>query len=290
MTPIESLLHWVREREAIRIRKESGAPQPWTEDPILAKYRFCNVRREDDRVTVWVRKHIREPFADHPDLWFMLAIARWINWPATLEQMIARREDCWPSERGFHPEKIAWALKEREKLGQKVFTGAYTINAPSKKGASKIDYVANEVLGKPWQQRDYIGKLLDNGPTIKRAHECLTNYKGWGNFMAYQVCVDLRFTRYLRDASDVSTWAAAGPGTISGLNRVHGRPTDKALDQRNARSEMRWLFDRVICETGVAIDFSDIPNILCETDKYLRVKTGEGEPRALYRPTNEPMP
>ena len=35
-------------------------------------------------------------------------------------------------------------------------------------------------------------------------------------------------------------------------------------------------------ETGVVVDFSDVPNMLCETDKYLRVKLGEGRPRALY--------
>ena len=35
---------------------------------------------------------------------------------------------------------------------------------------------------------------------------------------------------------------------------------------------------------SVDIDFSDVPNILCETDKYLRVKLGQGTPRALYVP------
>ena len=30
------------------------------------------------------------------------------------------------------------------------------------------------------------------------------------------------------------------------------------------------------------MDFSDVPNILCETDKYQRVALGEGKPRALY--------
>jgi hypothetical protein len=79
------LFYWVREREEIRKRKEMGLdPSSWTVDPILSTYRFCNVRREDDRGTVWIRKHIREPFAGHPHLWFMLCIARQINWPETL--------------------------------------------------------------------------------------------------------------------------------------------------------------------------------------------------------------
>jgi hypothetical protein len=100
--------------------------------------------------------------------------------------------------------------------------------------------------------------------------------------MAYQAVVDMRFTRLLSEAADVQTWAAAGPGTIRGLNRVHGRRVDYLLSQGHALSEMRAIYKTVEAETGVAMDFSDVPNILCETDKYLRVKTGEGKPRALY--------
>jgi hypothetical protein len=37
-------------------------------------------------------------------------------------------------------------------------------------------------------------------------------------------------------------------------------------------------------ETSVQMDFSDVPNALCETDKYLRVLHGQGKPRALYVP------
>jgi cell division GTPase FtsZ len=56
------------------------------------------------------------------------------------------------------------------------------------------------------------------------------------------------------------------------------------LAQDRALGEIRALYSLVTKETGVAIDFSDVPNILCETDKYLRVKNGEGVPRAKYVP------
>jgi hypothetical protein len=48
-------------------------------------------------------------------------------------------------------------------------------------------------------------------------------------------------------------------------------------------------------ETGVAMDFSDVPNILCEPDEYRRVKLGEGNRRALCaggvdeEPTRAPL-
>lgn len=288
MTPAEALDHWVREREAIRIRKDKGLPQPWTDDAILAKYRFCNVRREDDRVTVWIRKHIREPFTDHPNLWFMLAIARWINWPDTLRELIGGRDlNSWPGVAGFDLHALRDALARIEQRGEQVYNAAYTINAPAKKGASKIDHVAQTVLGEVWRNRDRVARVVDGAQmpaTLRAVHAELMRYPGWGEFMAYQVVVDLRFTRYLRDAEDVSTWTAAGPGTIRGLNRVAGRRTNFPLEQWKALHEMRALYETLPTETGVAMDFSDIPNVLCETDKYIRVLNGEGAPRALYHP------
>ena len=62
---------------------------------------------------------------------------------------------------------------------------------------------------------------------------------------------------------------------MRGLNRLQGRPVDATLSQDRALSEMRAIYKIVRSETGVAMDFSDVPNILCETDKYLRVKNGE---------------
>lgn len=274
------LWRWVSEREKIRIRKERDRGPPWTDDPILATYRFCNVRREDDRGTAWIRKYIREPYAHHPLLWLMLCIARQINWPDTLAELIAR--DVWPGTRSFHPSMIADVLNDRKERGEKVYTGAYMIAAPSKKGADKQEYIANTVIGSQWRNRLAFGVWFSKGATLQGTHELLSRQLGWGPFMSYQAVVDMRFTRLLERARDVSTWAAAGPGTIRGLNRLHGRSVDASLSQEQALSEMRVIYRQVWDHTHVMMDFSDVPNILCETDKYLRVKLGEGKPRALY--------
>lgn len=278
MTPdYAPLWYWVREREVARRRKEGGKPWPWTEDEILQSYRFCNVRREDDRVTVWIRKSIRQAFAGHPMLWLMLCIARQINWPETLLELIT--EDAWPSNPRFEPQLMTAVLNARKARGDKIYTGAYMISAPPAKGADKQAYIAENVIGALWRRREHFPNLH---VTMRRVHEWITASNGWGPFMAYQAVVDMRFTPILGDAPDRSTWAAAGPGTIRGLNRLHGRPVATSLSQRQALLEMQAIYRTVEAETGVAMDFSDVPNILCETDKYLRVKNGEGKPRALY--------
>lgn len=289
------LWSWMRERESIRLRKEMGAVH-LTDDPILAKYRFCNVRREDDRVTRWIDANIRKPFHNHPLLWHMLCIARQINWPPTLAYLI---EEMWPNLEVYRPELMSNALVRYQALGGKVFTGAYMIRAESDRKAPwynwpKVKYISEIVCGRLWDERSEWAKYFrgDGGlkgeflqPTLQLTHHRLMNHTGWGPFMAYQAVVDMRFTDLLKDAPDVAFWAAAGPGTIRGLNRLHGRPVDAPLKQDRAAEEIREIYRLTIKDgPNIDIDFSDIPNCLCELDKWLRVKNGEGTPRSLYVP------
>jgi len=281
----EPLFNWVREREAVRLRRVSGVSPPWTEDPIIANYRFCNVRREDDRVTVWIRQNIRERFAGHPHLWLMLCIGRQINLPGMLDMLIA--EGAWPSD--DNPDWLAdmeRRMRARQEAGAQVYTGAYTITAPPTKGASKITFTCETVIGQLWRDREVFARHFCTRQTIQATHAKLMRYTAWGEFMAYQAVGDMIFTPLLSDALDKEIWCAAGPGTIRGLNRLYGRPVKYALSQQQARSEIRKLYEVIERETGVHVEFNDVPNCLCETDKYLRVKNGEGEPRARYVAVN----
>src|ERR1044072_865418 len=82
-----SLIFWARERENIRKKKAAGLPPPWTENPILQTYRFCNVRRRDDRVSQWLIGNVLNFCEDFDDKMVFIkwsALCRWVNWPPTL--------------------------------------------------------------------------------------------------------------------------------------------------------------------------------------------------------------
>jgi hypothetical protein len=278
---IDPFLYWMREREAVRLRRKSGHPPPWTAEPILQTYRFCNVRREDDRVTVWIRQHIREPYADHPALWWMLCAARMINWPDSLAEIIAA--GAWPDRANFNPAQIGEVLEARKLRGDKVETGAYMISAsyktvPSWSSWSKQRYIAEIVLGRLWDKREEVSA------TLEAKHAFLTEHRGWGPFMAWQAVADMCFTSILAAAPDRHSWAAAGPGTIRGLNRLHERPVKQTLSQKKALAELRDVYPILLKESGIEFDWIDVMNIMCETDKFLRVKNGEGRPRSLFTP------
>jgi hypothetical protein len=282
------VFEWVQKREEIRIRRAAGLRPPWTDDPILSTYRFCNVRREDDTVTRWVRDRIRAPFADHPNLWFMLAIARQINWPDTLAELIAT-PGAWPDRNSFDIRNLEEAIAIRLARGDKTWTGAYVI-AAGERGTKKHVHVTRNVLGPLYEDRMRFAAHFSQDPTIQSTHALLSSYNGWGPFMAYQACVDMRFTRLLSGAADVKTWAAAGPGTLRGLNRVYGRELKVKVSQAQALVEIAevdaGLRAKMASDKNFVqiedLDFSDIPNVMCEVDKFLRVRNGQGKPRTKY--------
>lgn len=276
---VERLAYWIRERESIRLLKEAGHPRPWTSDPILQRYKFCNVHREDDAVTRWIDQHIRQPYAKNPNLWFMLCIARQINWPDTLQELM----QCggWPIF-DFDPYAFLAVLRERRSRGDKVYTGAYMIqgditSAPGLR--DKPEYTALDVLKPLWEDQ----VKPHSGDTLAGYHAALmtSRGKGWGSFMAGQAVADIKYTVFLRDAADWRDWAAVGPGSSRGLNRIFGREVKPLVGQKQALEEM-LIVREALGEVGEGLHLQDVQNCLCELDKMERVRLGEGRPRSLY--------
>ena len=75
----DKVLLFINKREVIRCLREKGLPPPWINDPILQKWSFTNVRREDDRTTRWVAVNWREPNRNDPNLFFAMALAVFVN-------------------------------------------------------------------------------------------------------------------------------------------------------------------------------------------------------------------
>jgi hypothetical protein len=93
------------ERDAIRKRKESGQPWPWTANPIMRDLRLCNAHREHDYGSYCVSVKLVQPFREHPDLWFGATAVRCINEPAAWIELgtlghLTRRTSAVFSKRG----------------------------------------------------------------------------------------------------------------------------------------------------------------------------------------------
>lgn len=218
----------------------------------------------------------------------MLCIARQINFPETLNELI-NFPGAWPTHAaGFDPARIGVCMDARKAAGKQVYTGAYMIRAESDPmkpwySWSKQRYMGEIVLGRVWADRNRFSDVLAGPGTLEAMHTELMRYTGWGPFMSYQAVVDMRFCpKVLGSAPDRDHWAAAGPGTLRGLWRLYAEDRVNA-SQDLARDRLRLLWPQIVEASGVEMDFSDVPNILCEFDKYQRVAKGEGRPRSLYK-------
>jgi len=289
-TGVGDFLHWVTERENVRLKREAGAAAPWTTDNIISTYRFCNVRRKHDRVSQWIIKNVITPHRKHPDLWIMLALARYINWPDTLQEIMDAR--LWPSSGTPHWCAIGNTIDARAARKEQTYTGAYMIRAESNPRAEwyswgKGRYVAEIVIGRElWANRNAILPEMKKR-SVRQAWAAISNRYGWGSFMAGQVIADLTYSPLLAKARDLYAWAPLGPGSKRGLNRLLGRELTKALPQSHAVHHMVKLRDQIVSKLGSQfgdMTLHDVQNCLCEYDKWARVKNGEGKPRSLYRP------
>ena len=261
------LKYWVKERSLILQRRRENKPKPWTTDPIFQQFKFCNVRREDDRVTIWLKNNWRsEKYWDEPNFIPAMILARTINWPDTLEEI------GFPTK--WDPDYVLGVLDRIQNRGSKVYTGAYMITA-GPTGVRKNLWVIGNA-------ESYFKKPPVMFPTLEETWNGIIagQYPCVGLFIAGQIIADLKQTKHLNDAPDWWNWAAIGPGSTRGLNRLHGRKLSTTIPQKLAVKEMREVKQLLNWEPELCLQ--DVQNTLCEFDKYQRVRTGQGKPRAGY--------
>lgn len=268
----ESLFwYWVNERHAIYVRRSEGAPKPWTEDPILQTYKFTNVFRQLDRGTVWLTDNFIGPHADDDTALLMFNIGwyRLFNWTGT--------GDLIGWQTNWRPKTVTKRLKSAEAKGDQIFTGAHIVW--SEGGIPKIDGIIQQ-CNELWRKRVYLVSIARYTRTLRGTFDELTQIRGIGSFIAYEIVSDLRHTRLLTDARDINTWANVGPGAMRGLRRL-----DPKITPKEALPAMIGLLARSRTSTLSHVpdmELRDIEHSLCEFDKFCRIKFGEGKTRSRY--------
>ncbi len=279
---LDLYFYWIHERETIRMNKEvEQKPPPWTDDPILQKFKFCQVFREDDRTTRWFRTHIRDPYQDDPEVLMATVIFRWFNYIETGRTLVRNKLHLeWDRKK---------AIEEITKQNKWV-TGAYIVKTPNR--MDKVTGVA-ECISHMWGDREKLVDQILATKSLEKSWNILRDYPYMGPFMAYEVITDLRHTYLLRDAEDILTWANAGPGAMRGLNRLAGRELDFSRRSHPWNEEMRnlWEISRERLNPNLIdlnqFEMREIEGGLCEFDKYSRILNEEGRTRSVYKHNKE---
>ena len=279
----ETFVYFIHERESIRLRKESGLHQPWTVDPILNDYYFCNINREDDKTTKYIRgKYDLTRWPNHGEHIAVTTMARLFN-----------RIDFFESIPGFPPMNFFEWLQcfhdhvvERQSEGLPCWSSAYIIRTSS--GVPKADYCKQII----WDVYDKFKSFdpFEDWTNLKTHYEELKTIFGLGPFLAAQIVADLKYTEghALELAEDWFSFSAQGPGSLRGIAHFFGERPSSSMTEENWAEHIDRAWATVYPHLDVSVrqicrDFQNFQNCFCEFDKYYRTLEGNGRPKRRYR-------
>lgn len=284
------------ERQRVFERRLAGQAAPWTDDPILCEYRFCNAFRAADRVSqaLIAAAYAEEDFSAD-DLVVRVVLFRLFSKPTTWE--LIEGEIGTLRAESFDEVGIGVLLDEAFAEGRRLYTAAFIL-------------CANDAYGYRRKHRNHLALLaemlrtdlperLAAAESLREVYELLLAWPLIGPFMAYQLAIDLNYSPLLD--FDENDFTVPGPGALRGLCKVF---TD--LGDLSPAEAVHWLVDyqdRVERELGIEpptlfgrpLHAIDCQNLLCEVDKYCRVAFPELESNRTrikqhFVPSPEPLP
>ena len=289
------LFWWfVCERQMIwRRRFEYGLSPPWTRDQILSDHRFTNVYRELDPGTVYATRQILARDAPVSARIFNVMIYRLVGRPETHQHLGFQ----WPER--YEPQEFTRRLKWiRDVQHGHPFTGAYVVAGYQQMGSrDKIENVAR-LFALIASRFEEFNQSLYQSRSMCEAYSVLRSAPGFGNFLSYQVLVDLTYTLRTSGRPVLNLcqdeWASAGPGARGGISILVGKE-----GLRHALDVMRWLrisqeseftrlkltFPYLRGNEGqpLLLSLPNVQNCLCEFYKYYKIAQGLGRARRAFR-------
>ncbi|KAG2135907.1 uncharacterized protein EDB93DRAFT_1254153 [Suillus bovinus] len=272
-TPVfDTFWRFAAERHAITEKRFKGLPAPWTNDPILEAYPFCNTYRVLDRVSQYLIAEVIEKGSQDPtELVFRILLFNTftsINTYETLRNAIT--PFTWSTYERANYERVLRGLYD-DKVS--IYTGSFQKPAPS------LGFVENfmnhlvfmEVLMKKLPMRcakaEYVADVF----------EWLCTFKSMGDFTAYQLVLNLSYSNVL-NFSDYD-FVVVGVGSRRGLQRCFKGQIPRACEV----DIIRWM------QLTQSDHFSRLKlkfNGLGSESRPIMLKIGT-TPRRPFRPSGE---
>ncbi len=283
------------ERQAIWYRRcRQHQSPPWTDDPVLQHERFTNVYRELDPGTEYALTHILEITAPKADKMFNVMLYRLIGRAETHAAL------SFQHLASFDPSHLTRVLRRlRDIEGKAPFTAAYMVSAYSGLGAGDKISSVTQIFRTLHTNFSASYERIVACQTAAEVYDELRQVYGFGNFLAYQVLVDLLYPLHVYGNRPLlpythDDWASAGPGAQRGITMLlceGSRSTDLEV-MRWLRVSQRAEFDRLglpfqfLTDSNghlIELSLANIQNCLCEFHKYVKIREGTGRGRRKFR-------
>jgi len=271
---LDRYLYFIRERHAVWFNRYHGEPGPWTDDPILASKKFCNMFRVLDWGSQYLGRELLAGEKDPKEVLFRAFLYRHTNRPEPFEWFEIYQGGV-PTTRDLLNGDLSTAWYEFAAAGGKIFSTAYRVNASADSyHLPKYQWVLNSA-------REYllprIDRILAAESQAERA-EILQEIPRVGPFMAMQILTDLGYSEIFPDREN--ELALIGPGSERGILHLTGDvvPGRSMEDWTGFMRDLQALVvalpdtPRISLPDGRtrALSLTDVQNTLCEFDKYQR--------------------
>jgi hypothetical protein len=260
-------------------RRLAGLPAPWSDDPILQEYKFCNVFRACDRVSQYMIAAVcyhQEPCTPDDRL-FQITAFRTFSRIATWEEL-RRYLGRYPTLGDLASGAFEAALERVKAVDGSLYTGAFILCASNYYGRS-AKHRNHVELFKHMFLADGLGTKLRAARTLRGVYDLLHTYPMMGDFMSYQTAIDLNYSDIIN--FDENDFTKAGPGALRGIAKCF-----ESLGDYTPEEVIMWMVahqDEEFARLGLPfhglfgrkLHAIDCQGLFCEADKYCRVAVPE---------------
>lgn len=287
-------------------------PGPWTNDEILSTYRFTNICRDMDKLTLYeihnILNHLTYTTKDvelqKKSVMFNIMLFRIFVKIDTYEcfGFIDFNNPNWRKqwERGKS------LVLDRRDHGIRSFTGSFMVNNlkqcnPDPETNSNQTYNALCLCEYILDNIDEVYERTINAKNMKEQLEYLITIPGIGHFTAYEFACSFAMSKRYYDPHTLVPWTqdnytSIGPGSANGLSYVYKSmgnlsKVEAIIYLRSIwKQEMKRLgkydqFVKMLPEVlGGELDLRVIEHCLCETAKYIKLSNNTGRVKRRFLP------
>lgn len=296
----ESYWRFAAERQAVFFRRVRDEAAPWTNNPVLAIYKFTNAYRASDRVSQYLIRHViyRDDLPKSPrEVFFRILLFKLFNKIETWELLERTLGPITFEDYRFTT--FDAVLSRAMNAGRRIYSAAY-IMPPGGSAFGQPAKHQNHLLLLESMMADRLAERLEQIRTMQEGFEKLRAYPTIGDFLAYQFITDINYSE-LTDFSEMD-FVVPGPGARDGLRKCFIDPG--GLNEAELIRLMADLQEQEFARLGLdfqslwgrRLQLIDCQNLFCEVDKYARVahpqiagKTGRLRIKQKFEPTPEPI-
>lgn len=283
------------ERQAIYFRRLASSPGPWTEDPILRRFKFTNAYRASDRTSQFlIRNVIYAGNQDPAEVFFRTILFRVFNRISTWELLHAQLQDVQSDT--FDVGDYGSILDSARARGRAIYSPAYIIPPVNNVRPKHLGHLR---LIEAVLKTRLLDRILE-ASSLESVYSSVRSIPAFGAFLSFQLAIDFNYSGSL-EFSEMD-FVVAGPGAREGIS--------KCFSQRDGWSDaelVRWATERQDLEFNrLGIDFRnlwgrplqliDCQNLFCEVAKYARVshpeftsRNGRSRIKQTFHPTANPF-